>query len=984
AFVTKLDPSGAALVYSTFLGGTTPNDCGTSVAVDSLGHAYVTGYTYSVDFPLTPDAFDTHLDLVEGFITELNASGNGLVYSTYIGGSGADDQGSSIKVDALGIAYVTGWTNSSNFPTSADAFDRTLDGKGDAVVVKLLPVTSRDPPDLGLTPADIAFNPPAPARIGTSVEITATVHNVGGANASNALVRFYDGPPSGSNQIGADQVLPFVERFDGTATASVPWTAGPLGTHDIWVVVDPLDAIPEGREDNNQADTTIEVLPLQPDLTISASDISLSPAPPYPRGTSVRITATVHNIGAASSSATTVRFTDAGPPVKQIGTDQPLPTLSPGGAASVSVIWDAPYVGIHTLCVAADPQNLIAEMDEGNNAGCTSAKVFLPPDLEPVGVSVAPPSPLPFGSPAWVNVTVANWGDQATGAFDVLLFDDANGNRIPDTGESTVLASVAGVAGWGQTLVSLTWTASPAGVRSLCAYVDPPPSAVAEYNEVNNVACVSVTVLAPPPTLPDYIPVLPQPSGPIRIGLRTPIVLSVQVRNQGDGTAAQDVTIGFRNGTASPFASFVVPPLAPSGDSARFSVSWTSPGTPGVYHVVAEVDDGDVVPEWNETNNVHTWTITVLGGPQTSLVLGSPNVTEAVTYVTSSTPLSLSVVDQGGAGIRRTAYRVDNGTWTDYAITGPFTLAGDGEHFVEWYSEDNVNNTEVESSRLLRLDDRPPTTTASFGEPTYTAGSLYVTSAAPMTLTAMDGGVTPVGLAAAEYRIDGGTWRAYTAPFTVDGPDGPHTIAYRASDRLGNAGNGTISVILDDTPPATNLAPAAGPNTITTMFTLSAKDEGSGVSGTEYRINGGPWSTYAGAFTLAPGDHVMSYRSVDRLGNREPELTRAIRVEGPPSPSAANLKPIIATVFAMVLALVGAWSARRAPWPAGSRPRARAFVLLVVPFVVAEGATGAVSLFTGLLAVPPLLGAGMAIDVGILGAGLTIAAYRIRRGTSPT
>jgi len=149
-------------------------------------------------------------------------------------------------------------------------------------------------------------------------------------------------------------------------------------------------------------------------------------------------------------------------------------------------------------------------------------------------------------------------------------------------------------------------------------------------------------------------------------------------------------------------------------------------------------------------------------------------------------------------------------------------------------------------------------------------------------------------------------------------------------------------------------------------------------------MNGGPWSTYAGAFTLAAGDHLVSYRSADRLGNREQERSRAIHVEGPPSPSAANLKPIIATVFAIVLAIVGAWSARRAPWPTGSRPRARAFLLLVLPFVVAEAATGIVSLFTGLLAVPPLLGAGMAIDAEILAAGLTVAAYRIRRGTRPT
>ena len=142
AFVTKLNPAGSALVYSTYLGGSN-NDDGKGIAVDLTGNAYVTGDTDSSNFPTTAGAFQTTLggDGGDAFVTKLNPAGSALIYSTYLGGSGLD-RGLGVAVDASGNAYVTGDTRSTNFPTTAGAFQTTLDGFADAFVTKLNPTGS--------------------------------------------------------------------------------------------------------------------------------------------------------------------------------------------------------------------------------------------------------------------------------------------------------------------------------------------------------------------------------------------------------------------------------------------------------------------------------------------------------------------------------------------------------------------------------------------------------------------------------------------------------------------------------------------------------------------------------------------------------------------------------------------------------------------------------------------------------------------------
>ncbi|MCL6599008.1 MAG: SBBP repeat-containing protein [Alicyclobacillus macrosporangiidus] len=136
AFVTKLSPAGNTLLYSTYLGGS-GTDFGNGIAVDSSGFAYVTGFTDSPDFP-TQNPFQGALaGGIDGFVTKLSPAGNTLLYSTYLGGSG-DDEGFGIAVDASGLAYVTGATNSPDFPTQ-NPFQGALAGGFDAIVTKFSP-----------------------------------------------------------------------------------------------------------------------------------------------------------------------------------------------------------------------------------------------------------------------------------------------------------------------------------------------------------------------------------------------------------------------------------------------------------------------------------------------------------------------------------------------------------------------------------------------------------------------------------------------------------------------------------------------------------------------------------------------------------------------------------------------------------------------------------------------------------------------------
>jgi hypothetical protein len=136
AYVAKVNSTGSAFVYSTCIGGTTNSgiggEAGPFIALDSADDVYLTGYTTATDFPVTPGAFQTKLENLQGstpFVTKLNPTGSALVYSTYLGGKSGISVGYGITVDGSGHAYVVGLAGASDFPTTPGAF-QTVNHEG--------------------------------------------------------------------------------------------------------------------------------------------------------------------------------------------------------------------------------------------------------------------------------------------------------------------------------------------------------------------------------------------------------------------------------------------------------------------------------------------------------------------------------------------------------------------------------------------------------------------------------------------------------------------------------------------------------------------------------------------------------------------------------------------------------------------------------------------------------------------------------------
>jgi uncharacterized protein (TIGR03437 family) len=129
-FVTKLDPSGSKLIYSSFIGGSLA-DVASAVAVDSAGNAYVAGQSMSHDFPTTSGALQTqYRGKTDSFLVKLNPAGSAAVWSTFLGGTDEDGP-NACAVDALGNVYLAGYTYSADLPVTANALQKTLKGPYD-------------------------------------------------------------------------------------------------------------------------------------------------------------------------------------------------------------------------------------------------------------------------------------------------------------------------------------------------------------------------------------------------------------------------------------------------------------------------------------------------------------------------------------------------------------------------------------------------------------------------------------------------------------------------------------------------------------------------------------------------------------------------------------------------------------------------------------------------------------------------------------
>lgn len=192
AFVTKVNATGTAFVFSTFLGGSNQDE-GTGLALDAAGNAFLAGSTLSTDFP-TLNAFQpANAGASDGFVTKLNSTGTALVYSSYLGGSLDDDTiNPFIALDSNGDPYVTGDTNSSDFPVVAALQPAFAGGLADAFVAKISSAASSLPDfSVSVSPSSVTVT-----QGQTSAALTVTVTPINGFSSAVSLA--CSGAPTGA------------------------------------------------------------------------------------------------------------------------------------------------------------------------------------------------------------------------------------------------------------------------------------------------------------------------------------------------------------------------------------------------------------------------------------------------------------------------------------------------------------------------------------------------------------------------------------------------------------------------------------------------------------------------------------------------------------------------------------------------------------------------------------------------------------------
>ncbi|HLI56000.1 MAG TPA: SBBP repeat-containing protein, partial [Actinomycetota bacterium] len=519
AFVTKVAPGGASLVYSTLLGGS-GSDLGNAIAVDSNGDAYVSGKTQSHNFPLdNPIQSMWSTGRAAVFVTKVNPAGTGLLYSTYLGGNAANVQDTSVGIGlgALGIAYVAS-TPGKNFNTTSNAFDATDPATASTGVAPVLSVIS-DPggsTDLGVTATSMPLNVTSGNPVTYTVTVTDNPASPGPASGIGVTDTMPSGVSFGSvtatagascTQASGVVSCAIASLFPGdSATISILGTPGTPGT-----VTDTVTAT-ENETDTNPADntataTTTVTAPLVADVSAT---VSAAPAPAV-EGVPLTYTIGVSNAGPSPATGTTLTDTlPAGVSFTAVAATQgsctggasiscALGSLASGAGATVTVGVVPTVTG--TLTDSASVTSTVTDPNPANNTASVATPVN-PPTADLSVTATAKPNPVYTSSTLTYSVVTTNGGPSA-----------ASGVSLTDTlaaGESFISASPSqGTCVSASSTVSCSLGSLPAGASVTTAIAvssSATPGTAADTasvtanefdpNTANNTATISSQVLS--------------------------------------------------------------------------------------------------------------------------------------------------------------------------------------------------------------------------------------------------------------------------------------------------------------------------------------------------------------------------------------------------------------------------------------------------------------------------------------------------------
>jgi hypothetical protein len=384
AFVSKLNPTGSALVFSSYMGGGGYElyDIGVAIEVDAAGYAYLTGITGTDTdiftgsrFPIV-NAFQPRRASAyyhDAFVAKVSPQG-ALIYSSYLGGL-YTDEGHGIAVGPSGSVYVTGVTNSENFPITPDAYQPQISGGGcsytfdcpDAFVVKIADGATL--PDLVVS----ALAAPAASAAGAMITVTDTTKNQGSGSASASATKFY---LSTDKTFGAGDVLlgsraaPTLAAGAGSAAATaVRIPAGTVvGSYYLLARADASRVVSEANETNNARAGALSV---GPDLVVSGL---VAPASGR-AGTRITVTNTVKNQGGSGARSSSTRFYLSINRTFGVGDvllgSRAVTTLAAGAsnaASSVVTVPSGTARGTYYVLAISDATKVVTEARETNNA----------------------------------------------------------------------------------------------------------------------------------------------------------------------------------------------------------------------------------------------------------------------------------------------------------------------------------------------------------------------------------------------------------------------------------------------------------------------------------------------------------------------------------------------------------------------------------------------------------------------------------------
>lgn len=393
----------------------------------------------------------------------------------------------------------------------ADPTDAIAEGnEQDNRATKTLTIKPPARPDLAIVENDIAFDPTSPVA-GDAVKVKVTVANKGNAEATAVVVRLADLTDGAPSPIGQPVTIASIPA-GGSATAEFSYdTTGKAGDRRIQAVADPANDIAESDEENNRAAKVLKVRtpeekpPAQPNLLVTADDISFDPASPAV-GDPVTITLRLRNDGSADVTDPVVRFEDATSDTPELIGDVTISgTLKAGGSATATVSYDTTgKEGERKIQVTADPDGAVEESNEEDNQASKSLTIGSgsSADAEGPGLAVQPNLVVQDGDVAVtlasaansqllrLSATVLNRGSQDAANITVHVMDVSSGAPVAVGAPLTLARIPAG----GSAPVRVLYNAGAAGGELSFRVVVDPDNAIAEADESDNQAGAVVLV----------------------------------------------------------------------------------------------------------------------------------------------------------------------------------------------------------------------------------------------------------------------------------------------------------------------------------------------------------------------------------------------------------------------------------------------------------------------------------------------------------